>query len=717
MDDQKLQFQNTPYNSTDGVIEQVDPLYLDLDGDTLLKWLKTTRTASQKYWNGKQHNIKERQERNFRYYLGDQLDDQYWRADEIRYVDNILFESLSIKKPIALSRLPDLIVAPGNDTQESKRVADSVTKIINNDIKKRENRQTLGVAYKHRPIFLAGVLKAVWNPERETWQFLFRNPMRMVFDHTCPTNNVRDMRYIAEQVRSTLKEMIMRFPEKEEEILKVAGVTDKNKQEKLASDVNYWETWFKWYKKGEGNKYKTVYGVAWDFQGSGEVLLDKITNPYWDYEGDTKFVSYKPGKTEEEISPEDAMSTLFEQMGMEQPVDIKDKQVFHNHFQTPQFPYYIMSYEQMGFGAYDATTDFEQSILQQDNVNKRGKQITQIADESRGKHLFSTLSGIKKKDIEEADLNNPNIALVLDGELGNAHSFIQKDQPTPALFQDQQHNTDRIYQKMGTNSTTRGEVKTDTATVAQIARESDYGRIDDEVEDTINAACEWQADWAMHFIKLFVSKEMMIKMLGKDGEFTFERINRDYIEDGMEVHVSASSTDKARRKNEAMEMARMQMIDPLTFFERMEQPNPGEMTRRLALWSDPATRSQYVAEYGINAGSPEQQAAALMGSSTSQAGAQAAGMTDSGIPPEQAATGVSPSPMGGSQAQSDIQMMMQGQQPVPPQPLDPAYVQEIAAFIQSQDFMSLPPEIQQGIEGYAQQLLQMSQGAQQQPTI
>lgn len=716
MDDQTLQYQNTPYNSTDGVVEQTDPLYLDLDGDTLLKWLKQTREASQKYWNGETHNIKNRQERNFRYYLGNQIDDKNWRDDEIRYVDNILFESLSIKKPIALSRLPDLIVSPGNDSPESKEVAEAVTRIINNDIKKRENRQMLGVAYKHRPIFLAGVLKAIWNPERETWQFLFRNPMRMVFDHTCPTNNVRDMRYIAEQVRSTLKEMIMRFPKKEAEILAVAGVTDKNKQEKLASDVNYWETWFKWYKKGEGNKYKTVYGVAWDFQGNGSVLLDKMTNPYWDYEGDTKLVSYEPGKAPKELSPEDAMSSLFEQMGMEQPVDVGDKQVFHNHFETPQFPYNILSYEQMGFGAYDATTDFEQSILQQDNVNKRGKQITQIADESRGKHIFSTLSGIKKKDIEEADLNNPNIALVVDGELGNAHTFIQKDQPTPALFQDQQHNIDRIYSKMSTNSTIRGEVKTDTLGVAQIARESTYGTVDDEVEDTINAACEWQADWAMHFIKLFVTKEMMVKMLGKDGEFTFERIDRDYIEDGMEVFVSASSTDKARRKNEAIELARMQSIDPLTLFERLEQPNPKEMTRRLALWSDPATRNLYVAEYGIQAGGPVEQAAALMGSPTSQAGAQASAMTGGAMPPEQAATGAMP-PQGGSQAQADIQMMMQGQQPVPPQPLDPAYVQEIAAFLKSPDFMSLPPEVQQMIEGYAQQLLQMSQGAPQQPMI
>jgi hypothetical protein len=684
--------------------------------------LKRTRDASQKYWNSDAHKIKTRQERNFRYYLGDQLDDKFWREDECRYVDNILFEALSIKKPIALSRLPDLIVAPGNESKESQDVSEAVTRIINNDIKKRENRQMLGVAYKHRPIFLMGVVKAIWNPERDTWQFLFRNPMRIVVDHTCPTNNVQDMRFISEQVRSTLKEMIMRFPEKEDEILKVAGVTDRNKEAKMASDVNYWETWFKWYKKGKSGKYKTVYGVAWDFTDQGSVLMKKVKNPYWDYEGETKLVSYKPDQAGKDVSPEDAMRALFEQMGMQMPVEMGDKQVFHNHFETPQFPYYILSYEQMGFGAYDATTDFEQSILQQDNVNKRGKQITQIADESRGKHLFSTLSGIKKKDIEEANLNDPNIALVVDGELSGAHSFIQKDQPTPALFQDQQQNTDRIYQKMGTNSTTRGSVETDTATVAQIARESDYGRIDDEVEDTINAACEWQADWAMHFIKLFVSKEKMIRMLGKDGGFTFEKINRDYIEDGMEVHVSASSTDKARRKNEAIEMARMQMIDPLTFFERMEQPNPGEMTRRLALWSDPATRSQYVAEYGIAAGGPVEQAAALMGGPTGAIPPQAAPPT--GVPPQATAqTGAAPTgmaatgQMGGSQAQADIQAMMQGQQPVPPQPLEPMYVQEIAAFIQSPDFMSLPPEIQQMIEGYAQQLLQMSQGAQQQPMI
>ena len=112
-------------------------------------------------------------------------------------------------------------------------------------------------------------------------------------------------------------------------------------------------------------------------------------------------------------------------------------------------------------------------------------------------------------------------------------------------------------------------------------RESDFGRIDDIVENTINPAAEFMARWAMQFIKMFYTKPHLRKLLGQDGDVVFAKINRDSVEDGMEVSVSASGVDKLERKREAFERARMQMTDTLTYFIDTDASDPIGRTDKL----------------------------------------------------------------------------------------------------------------------------------------
>ena len=134
---------------------------------------------------------------------------------------------------------------------------------------------------------------------------------------------------------------------------------------------------------------------------------------------------------------------------------------------------------------------------------------------------------------------------------------------------------------MKAHSTTRGEKTSDVATTNQILRESDFGAIDDLVEETINKAAEKMAAWAMQFIKLFYTSEHMISILGQEGEIVHEAVVNDLVEDGMDVIVSASGVDKLQAKREAFEMARMQLIDPLTFFKDSGMSDAKGRTERL----------------------------------------------------------------------------------------------------------------------------------------
>jgi hypothetical protein len=85
-------------------------------------------------------------------------------------------------------------------------------------------------------------------------------------------------------------------------------------------------------------------------------------------------------------------------------------------------------------------------------------------------------------------------------------------------------------------------------------------------------------------MKLFYTEEHMEKLIGQNGQIVFQSINRDLIEDGMEVQVSASSVDKLRRKSEAFQLVGMAMIDPVTFFRDIEASDPEGRAKALMLF-------------------------------------------------------------------------------------------------------------------------------------
>jgi hypothetical protein len=155
------------------------------------------------------------------------------------------------------------------------------------------------------------------------------------------------------------------------------------------------------------------------------------------------------------------------------------------------------------------------------------------------------------------------------------------------------------------------------ATSNQIAREADFTRTDDLVEDTINAAAEWMAQWSLQFIKLRYTKDHFRKLLGDKGLVTFVRINRDMISDGMEVMIKASGTDKLKAQNNAKTMAELKLIDPLTFYEDMGLSDPKGRTERLMTFTvDPAT---YMTKYVMDMATTEAQVDGLLGPGAAQA--------------------------------------------------------------------------------------------------
>lgn len=576
----------------DGIVMEHDPLSLDVPDEELQKVLDERIRVAKKFFDDK-YKLEIRRDKNERYFFGRQVEANVsanrYRPYESHYQDNAIYEIEASIKPVAMSRLPDMIVLPGNDNPESVDLAKNITLVIDTELKKRETRKILSMAFKHLPVYFTGIIKVRWNPEKGEygdydWEVV--HPENVIVDEQCPTNNADDMKFVAQAMKLTVQEVVMRFPEKQQAFfdeLKKQGIAvkDPNNWKNMATTVKIWEVWFTWYKKESETKYERIEGVLWKF---GDVILKKMKNPNYDYKGIEKYFTYQtPGDkaSRTETTPDELLAAA-----LGAPIPVRKETVYRNYFDMPHKPFFFMGYDQWGKIAYDETSRIEQNIYNQENMDQIGKRIIEKLKD-RGKHVFSKETGLSGKDIERMDLNNPDQDLLVDGDVNRVHAYINPIEPTSQEFGEIKLARERMFSLAGATNLT-GNLQSNVATSNQIAREANYTRVDDLTEETINNAAEWMADWVMQMIKLRYTKEHMTKLLGAKGELTFLKLKSNMIEEGMDVKIKASGTDKIKRQNNAMDMAKLKLVDPLSFYQDMDMNDPEGRTEKLMmLQTDP----------------------------------------------------------------------------------------------------------------------------------
>lgn len=575
--------------------EVLDPFHLDLDEKEVVRVFKDNVRSSTSFYQDK--GLYDKQKKNLQYYYGKQP--LFKASNKSRpYKENIIYEGLLRQKPIALSRLPDLTVKPGNDTPEAKKCAEKLSGVFNSDIKQRENRKALGLMTKQEPLYYYAVRKAIWNPEKGKYgdyEFPVVHPDNIVWDHNCPDNDPNKMRFVAEKAKLMLKEVIMKFPDKEAEIKEEFGFLedDRDDETKMASMVNIWEVWFHWYKM-KGTESERIDGVMWIYK---DCCLKKMKNPYFDYQGRKKLFS-KVMEEKNAYTMDEIFDMIDESKGQAQ----EPETVYNNYFQDPEKPYFFMVYENMGEHPVGDTSRVEQVWEFQDSINMNGSVIADQNIRARGKEIFDT-NAITQTTLDSVDFYDIDQTLGIDvpagSSINNAHAHIDMKPATQQQYRSLDTDRAKGFEMLGVGPSTRGLADADaTLGQQQMSREGDYGLIDDIVEDTINAQAEWQSRWAMQFIKLFYTKPHMRHILGKDGDVLHTKLSQDMVDDGMEVVVSASGVDKQKRVRMAQENMKLGIGDPLSYYEDTEQSNPKE--RALRAMMAQGSPQMYIQQYLVD---------------------------------------------------------------------------------------------------------------------
>lgn len=553
-----MDFTNANNLMEQGVVIEQPELNTGLDDFSLNAILDARITESKTVYE--QIKLEERRKKNRDYWLGNQVKDD----DGLPYVDNVIWQNTEHRISIAVGRMPDMLIIPGDRSLQSRERAQVLEHVLEMDFSTKEKKRLMKNGLRHNHLYMIGVLKGCWNPNKGMfgdYEFNLCDPRKVLISHTgtIPEDGFTadNCDLIAEVIEEPVAVVMAKFPGKRNDLMQMLNSNDPSR---LASTIKYQEIWYTYHDRSG----QILEGVCWRYN---HLILRNIKNPYFDFTGYQRPIYDANGQPQ------------YNQFGQ-----IQSQQVFRNFFDRPRKPYMFFSYQNLGDTPIDSTTAVEQSISLQQNLNKTGKQVRDITDGVTNKYAANNkISQDQFRDVT----SDPKQGMWLDTDepVSNVVTSFRNDGPPVSLFNDMAQTRQQIDAKFNTHATTRGETNAAESGISkQISREGDLVTSDDIVEIVLERVLEEAGSWAIQFMKLMYVDPHFKSKMGKDGELIQEWIQRDMIDDGMALSVRGSTTDKIRAQSLAIQRADAGVIDPLTMLEDLDVPNPKEQATRTILF-------------------------------------------------------------------------------------------------------------------------------------
>jgi hypothetical protein len=527
-------------DSSSSISNLLPELTLQMDDAELLAlkrdWMKA--------WEPYEAEIKQIQDQNEEYWLGKQF------GCTEGPIDNLVFESLETFLPIATRPKADPLVESDN-TEEGNAVADKVRKMLGYVSDTLSYNLKLKQVARFWALYLLGVMKVGWSEKEDDITCVALRPQKLILD---PTATIEECEYqgyyIGEHMEDIASDLVARFPGKAELI--------KNKvHNKMGTKVPYilWTT----------DDY-----LFWTMD---EEVLDKIKNPHWNYDTTTE-----PRQSVDEF-------------GM--PVEVPGEPVEGiNHFKSRKKPYIFLSIFSIGKRPHDATNLIKQNIPLQDLINKRLKQIDHNADNANGGIAVSGDAFTEEQAASIAQKRRKGATLWIPSGSVDAAVMDLPAHPLPTFIyeslQDYRNEVRNIFGTRG--STPQGILREKTLGGKEIIKQQDTDRIGGGISKYLEEFSDCVFNWFVQLMYVYYDEPHYASVLGAERAKEYiELMNTDLASVKLLVGVKEGSmipTDPQNQREEAVALWQMNGIDPITFFDRLEFPNPREAAKQLYLWQN-----------------------------------------------------------------------------------------------------------------------------------
>lgn len=532
--------------TSQGVVSDLLPeLSLDMDDVKLLELAKDWTAA----WDPDRKQLETKQQMVEAYWMGLQgeagnLADSSTRKPS---ADNLIYEVLETFIPKATARNPDPEVA-GDGTTLGNVVANLTEKMLGHvaSLPHIRLKMSLRDAARHNQLYFVGAIKTGWSETESDLSMEVIRPQRLILDPTATVRNARyDGSFLGIYCDSTASDLVLRFPDKVEDITKAADG-------KMGTSLRYVE----WWSAGEQP------AVFWTI---GQTVLGKMRNPNFNY-------------------PTEEIQT--DEFGMETPVTVGGR----NYFKRPEIPVTLLVTSNLGKHPYDVTNGLFQCLSMQDVVSKRWKQIDRNADNTNN-GIIASLDYFEEGQAAQAAqaLRNGDVMLQPKGKAGEG---IIRDTGTPLpsfVYDNLLDARSRILSVYGVAGSVPASLQEDkTVRGKMITRAADDDRIGGGFGEHLELFAARIYEHLLQLMYVYYDEPKVASVIGKERAREFYALSStDLANVSLTVNVREGSMipqDSMAKRQQAIELWSASALDPISLYEALDFPSPRESAKSLFLW-------------------------------------------------------------------------------------------------------------------------------------
>lgn len=509
-----------------------DYLKVNLSDEELLKLRDQYEIEHQNYYP----KIKSQQEQNKKYLSGMQHSQSTSQGGKKPISSNLLFEATATFVPQALAKNPEPLVWSDN-TPQGKQASSDLKTMLQFHAKTLGLRKKLSTMVWHWSVYFTAILKYGWDTQINDVTMKVRNPKNFKLD---PNGYVDEfghfVGWLGEPIEVTAKKLCELFPDHK------TYITEKV-DNKMGTKCTYTEWW------DDEICFSTFY----------DIVLDKHKNEFFNYGAEAE----------------------TDEIGLETTEEVKA----HNHFAIPMKPYTFLSVFSLQEQPHDFTNLIEQNISNQDQISDRDIQIDKNARQANNSLKVSGISFNQEIAHQAAQaVEDGDPILIPDGKMDSIDRIPANSLPE-GLMQAQENNKNTLRSIYGTQGSTATNPDTDeTAHGMVINTNRDASRIGGGMGDSLETVAQSAFDYLTQIYYVFYDEPHYASILGNGAAVSYVGLQMQDETRRFVVDVAPNSMkpkDEITEQNLATQLMEGEMLDPLSFFERIDDADPQESALRL----------------------------------------------------------------------------------------------------------------------------------------
>lgn len=533
-------------NKTDGTLsvqegvegEKKDELDIELTDEELLDLKRKVENDYAIYEAG----VSIRQKANLTYYLGKQKSGSPEATEGVVIGDNLLFEATETFIPAALSKNPEPVVF-SDDTKEGDQLSTSVKVMLQYHADILSLRSQLNLMVRKWTVDFLAVIKHGWDKEMGDIIDDVRDVKNFVFDKNGYVDVYGNfVGLLGERIKSTAQELVDLFPKHSAYITVMVD-------NKMGTEVVRTEWW--------NDKYT--------FTSYKDKILDKSKNPHFNYDEESKELD------------EDGLEVEVVTAG-------------NNHFGRPKKPYTFLSQFSFANQPHDVTGLIEQNIPNQMRVSRRNQQIDFNLSRQNNSDVFSGNNFNQETATQAKNAlakGNP-ILIPSGGSVAEAIVRLRAEGLDSSFFNDLENQKTALRMSFGTEGITASPPdRNELATGLIVNKENDSSRVSGGIGDALERVAKAIFNQHVQFYYVYYDEPHTASIMGQMRAVEFAQLSSKEMNKKLVISVSPNSMkpkDEVTEMNQALELYKLEALDPKTLLTRVNFPDPQTTAEQAVLW-------------------------------------------------------------------------------------------------------------------------------------